>query len=164
MKSAQSRLLWNSSTGSPAQETPASAAGHVSTPGRINVCARMCVLFIVPCGCRSVRWLRTGACASAASRVQCVSSTASGSAWRKHHSWSSAAEESPLPPDRPRHHLGEKQTSLTVRMLLCTSAEVVEEGQKVLGLSFYYFRSTASILQQSENTPLQVKASTFYLS
>lgn len=59
------------------------------------------VLSSVPCGCRSARWWRSGACAGAADHGRCESWSSSGCAWRRRRSWSSAAEENPPLPLAP---------------------------------------------------------------
>lgn len=104
MKSDDNRPLWEEGN------QCLSAPGDLSAEGCINVSACRSVLFTVPCGYRSGRWLRTCECVSAAGLQQCVCLTSSEHAWRKHRSGSSAAEGSLLPPEHPPHHLQQQHT------------------------------------------------------
>lgn len=103
---AHSGLLWIPHRGTNGQESP--GPPHLRTPKQwedIEARVGVCALLMAPCGCRSVRWLRICVCASAASPWRCESLTSSGCAWKKHHSWSSAAEGNPLPLDHPHCRL-----------------------------------------------------------
>lgn len=92
------------------------------------------VLFLVPCGCRSVRWWRIGVRAGAADRGRCESWTSSGCAWRRRRSWSSAAEENPpLPPPRldRRGHRLEGWTKVYSTHSICKCGETDKEADMV---------------------------------